>query len=126
MLPPSTKSLAETSGTSNGRIPRRWLILARSAWIVCVLLLLANFVASIPAYYQLMRSVCTLPNQVPCSLPALVSATSGQLTPDNVQALAQLHLSLSTYAAFYVTLKAPRAKAAGVPSRPSTLSACLV
>ncbi|HEX6109067.1 MAG TPA: hypothetical protein VFZ02_06590 [Ktedonobacteraceae bacterium] len=103
MLPPGTKSLAETSRTSAVRVPRKWLALARGAWIVFALLLLANFVASIPAYYQLMRIVCTLPNQVPCTLPALTT-TSGQLTPDNVQALAQLHLSVATYAAFYVTV----------------------
>ena len=32
-------------------------------------------------------------------------APSGQLTPVNVHALAQLHLSVSTYAAYYVTLQ---------------------
>jgi hypothetical protein len=105
MLPPGTKSLAETSRTSTVHIPRRWLALARGAWIVCALLLLANFVASIPAYYQIMRTVCTLPNQVPCTLPGR-STTSGQLTPDNVQALTQLHLSVATYAAYYVTVTA--------------------
>jgi hypothetical protein len=104
MLPPGTKSLAETSRTSTVRVPRRWLALARGAWIVCALLLLADFMASIPAYYQLMRIVCTLPNQVPCTLPGLVTATSGQLTPDNVRALTQLHLSVATYAAYYVIL----------------------
>jgi hypothetical protein len=50
-----------------------------------------------------MRTVCTLPNQVPCTLPGRTT-TSGQLTPDNVQALAQLHLSVTTFAAFYVTV----------------------
>ncbi|HEY6406194.1 MAG TPA: hypothetical protein VIY29_01880 [Ktedonobacteraceae bacterium] len=103
MFPPGTKSLAEASRTSTVRVPPRWLALARGAWIVCALLLLANFVASIPAYYQLMRTVCTLPNQVPCTMPGRAS-TSGQLTPDNVQALTQLHLSVTTFAAFYVTV----------------------
>ena len=32
-------------------------------------------------------------------------APSGQLTPVNVHALAQLHLSVATYAAYYVTLQ---------------------
>jgi hypothetical protein len=65
---------------------------------VCALLLLANFVASIPAYYQIMQTVCAFPNQGQCG------NTSGQLTPDTVQALAHLHLSLSSYAASFVTL----------------------
>jgi len=35
------------SRTSSARLSGRWLILARAAWVVCALLLLANFVASI-------------------------------------------------------------------------------
>jgi len=89
---------ALSSRTSSERISRRWLTLARGAWMVCALLLLANFVASIPAYYQIMRTACTLANQGPCT------NTSGQLTPDNVAALAHLHLSLTGYAAYFVTL----------------------
>jgi hypothetical protein len=100
--PPGTQSQPWSARTSTGRVPRRWLALARGAWIVCALLLLANFVASIPAYYQIMRIVCTLRNQVPCTMPGQAN-TSGQLTPDNVQALAQLHLSVATYAAYFVT-----------------------
>ncbi len=90
--------------SSPGRGPRRWLTLARGAWIVCALLLLANFVASIPAYYWIMRTVCTLPNQVPCTMPGQPGTTSGQLTSDNVAALAHLHLSLASYAASVVTV----------------------
>ena len=103
-LPASMKPLAGSSRKPDGYAPRRWLALARGAWSVCALLLLANFVASIPAYYQLMRTVCTFPNQMPCTLPGQVYNTSGQLTPDTVQALAQLHLSVTTYAAYFVTL----------------------
>ncbi|HBE29158.1 MAG TPA: hypothetical protein DDW25_09745 [Ktedonobacter sp.] len=102
--PPDTRSLAESSRTSSGSIQRRWLALARGAWIVCALLLLANFVASIPAYYQIMRTVCTLPYQVPCTMPGQPGSSSGQLTLENVQALAHLHLSLTAYAAYFVTL----------------------
>jgi hypothetical protein len=72
--------------------------------MVCALLLLANFVASIPAYYRIMRTVCTLPNQVPCTMPGQPGNASAQLMPDNLQALAHLHLSLATYAASVVTL----------------------
>ncbi len=85
-----------SSRTSSGRISRRWLTLARGACVVYALLLLANFVASIPAYYRLMRTVCTLPDPSNCP--------TGQLTSDAVQALAHLHLSLSSYAAYFATL----------------------
>ncbi len=94
--PPSMQSRPLPSRTSIVHIPRRWLVLVRGAWVVCALLLLANFVASIPAYYQIMRTVCTLPDPSNCP--------TGQLTPDTVQALAHLHLSLSSYAASFVAL----------------------
>jgi len=97
-LSPGTPLQPLSSRTFSARISRRWLTLARGAWVVCALLLLANFVASIPAYYQLMRTVCTLPNQEQCT------NTFGQLTPDNVAALTHLHLSLPGYAAYIVTL----------------------
>jgi hypothetical protein len=104
LTPPGTKSQTLSSRRSTARPPRRWLALARGAWMVCALLLLANFVASIPAYYQIMRTVCTLPNQVPCTMPGQPGNASVQLMPDNLHALALLHLSLATYAASVVTL----------------------
>lgn len=70
----------------------------RGVWIVCALLLMANMVASIPAYYRIMSTVCPLPNQGDCN------SDFGQLTADSAQLLAQLHLSLSAYAAYFVTL----------------------
>lgn len=104
MLPLGTKAFPGSSHMTTARVPHRWLALARGAWIVCAVLLLANFVASIPAYYRIMRTVCTFPNQVPCTMPG-GGPPSGQLTPDNVAALAHLHLSVATYAAYYVTLQ---------------------
>src|SRR6266566_7159371 len=104
MSPPGTQSTPLSTHASSGHLPRWVLNLARGVWIVLALLLLANFVASIPAYYQIIRTVCTLPSQVPCTMPG-DGAPSGQLTPVNVHALAQLHLSLATYAAYYVTLQ---------------------
>ena len=85
-----------SSRASYGRISQPWLTVARGIWVVCALLLLANFVASIPAYYQLLLTVCTLPNPSNCP--------TGQLTPGTVQILDHLHLSLSSYAAYFVTL----------------------
>ncbi len=97
-LPPGTPLQPLSSRTSSERISRRWLTLARGTWGVCALLLLANFVASIPAYYQVIQTACTLANQGQCT------DASGQLTPANGAALARLHLSLTGYAAYFVTL----------------------
>jgi hypothetical protein len=86
------------SRPSNARLSGHWLILARSAWVVCALLLLANFVASIPAYYHLLSVVCQLADQGQCT------NVGGQLAPATVQLLAHLHLSLSSYAASFTIL----------------------
>jgi signal transduction histidine kinase len=100
--PPGTQSQHDASQDSSGCIPQRWLHLWRGVWIGCTLLLLANFLASIPAYYRLMGIVCTLPNQRPCTLPGQVLTPSGQLTPGEVAALAHLHLSVAAYATLLV------------------------
>ncbi len=94
--PQGTPLQPSSSRASYGRISQPWLTVARGIWVVCALLLLANFVASIPAYYQFLLTVCTLPNPSNCP--------TGQLTPGTVQILDHLHLSLSSYAAYFVTL----------------------
>jgi hypothetical protein len=92
-------SLVETASSSVREPGRRsrinWLALARWAWIVVALLLLANFVASIPAYYTVLRTVCT---------PLAAQCVSWQPTPANVVALARLHLSVEAYAASFISL----------------------
>src|SRR5690242_15672401 len=77
---------------------------AQGIWIAIALVLLVNFVASIPAYHQIMLTICTLPNNVACTLPGQLGSSSGQLTPDNVQALAHVHMSVASYAAYDITL----------------------
>ena len=52
------KQLVGSSRASDRFIPR-WLAVARIGWIMVALLLAANFVASIPAYYRNLRTVCT-------------------------------------------------------------------
>jgi hypothetical protein len=58
--------------------------------------LLAIFVANIPAYYQSLNTFCTQASPEGCP--------SGQLTLGNVHALAQLHLSVTAVAALLATL----------------------
>jgi hypothetical protein len=69
---------------------------ARGAWIVLALVLLANFVVNIPAYYESSRAGCTLPNPADCP--------TGQLTLGNFQALGQLHISVEAAAYVLATL----------------------
>ncbi|MGO8948748.1 MAG: hypothetical protein ACLQUY_14070 [Ktedonobacterales bacterium] len=67
----------------------RLLVMARRAWLVAAVFLLANFVFSVPAYYQSVF--------VPCTSPAGL-CKSGQLNLANFHALASSHLSVQSYA----------------------------
>jgi hypothetical protein len=94
---PDTALPTGSSRTSSVRISRPWVTLARGVWVVCALLLLANFLASIPAYSALLHAVCTLPDPSNCA--------TGQLTPNTAKTLAYLHLSLSRYATLFVAME---------------------
>jgi hypothetical protein len=65
-----------------------WLMLARVGWFVLVLLGLAVFVASLPVYIAQLQSVC---NGTACA--------TGQLTPQIVETLRNLMLSMDSYVA---------------------------
>jgi hypothetical protein len=81
---------------SSARVPGRWLAIARAVWIVLALLLLANFIASIPATYGQLRTLCTNSTFGHCNI--------WQPTPANMQALYHLGLSLDTYAVYTLTI----------------------
>jgi signal transduction histidine kinase len=91
----------EPVGMTATRIPagertgRRALTFARWAWMGVALLLVGNFVASIPVYYRTLRTVCTL-SVNPCH--------SWQPTPDNMLALSRLHIPVDVYAAYFISL----------------------
>jgi hypothetical protein len=95
---PSGGALSAASPTPPGRGRWNWQRLAQGAWIVLALVLLVNFVANIPAFYQSSRTGCTLPD------PATASCPTGLLTPGNFQALDQLHLPVTAVAGFLATL----------------------
>jgi hypothetical protein len=97
MMAPQTPVIQPAS--SSVRKPgRRWhmdlLALARWAWMVVALLLAGNFVASIPAYYTILRTVCTLP----------AAQCGWRTTPANMVALARLHIPVETYVVYFITL----------------------
>jgi hypothetical protein len=88
----ATRSPAR-SGAPETRLRGRRLILARVAWVVVVTLIVAFFLAMLPAYYSLLQTICT-------------GATCGlvQPTPGSAQTMQKLGLSISAYATFTLTL----------------------
>jgi hypothetical protein len=92
----SSQAAATTPNKGGPRLQGRWLAIARAVWIVLALLLLANFIASIPASYGQLRTICTNSTFGHCNI--------WQPTPGNMQALHQLGLSLDTYALYTITI----------------------
>ena len=83
---------SDRSGAPDTRLRGRRLILARVVWVTVVSLLVALFLARLPAYYTALQTVCT---------GAMCGA---QPTPDSAQVLQKLGLSVSIYAAFTLAL----------------------
>jgi hypothetical protein len=77
---------------------RRWLFLARTAWVMLAITALAIVVFSVPSSFEHYRSVCTAASEV-CSERAV-----DQPTPEGVQALQDAGLSVRTYALLNVVL----------------------
>ena len=77
----------------------RWLLLARVAWVAAAIAALAIVVFSAPITFEQYRTVCTAAAEI-CSTQRAVE----QLTPEGVQALRQVGLSLRSYAALNVAI----------------------
>ena len=77
----------------------RWLLLARVAWVAAAIAALAIVVFSAPITFEQYRTVCTAVAEI-CSTQRAVE----QLTPEGVQALRQVGLSLRSYAALNVAI----------------------
>jgi hypothetical protein len=75
------------------RLHGRWLLLARVTWFILVALALAVFVASLPVYIAQLQSVCKG-----------TACATGQLTPQIIEMLRNLSLSLESYAAISIAL----------------------
>jgi len=89
---PTTRS-SDRSGAPHTRLYGRRLILARVAWVAAVILIVAPFLAMLPANFTFLQTVCT---GAMCG--------SAQPTPDSAQALQRLGLSVSAYATFTLAL----------------------
>ncbi len=87
----------ESMNSSNAQVAAdthihgRWLMFARVGWFVLVVPALAVFVASLPAYIAQLQSVC---NGTACA--------AGQLTPQIVETLRNLGLSIDSYVAISI------------------------
>ena len=84
---------AVVSSTANMRLSGSRLILARIAWIAVVTLIVALFLAMLPAYYTLLQTICTG-----------TACGPTQPIPDSAQSIQKLGLSLGTYAVFTLVL----------------------
>src|SRR6185312_10274427 len=82
--------------TAEPRLRGGWLTLARGFWLLLALALLANFIASIPGYYQGLRTLC-IGDVGECSAEWLP-------TPDSATALHQLGFTLDNYAAYFISV----------------------
>ncbi len=87
------KSISDRSGAPDTRLRGRRLIIVRVAWLAVVTLLVATFLARLPAFYTALHTVCTAD-----------SCGSAQPTLDSALALQKLGLSVSAYAAFTLAL----------------------
>lgn len=97
-LPSATRDVTNTNlpGASDTRLRGRWLIVARSVWLVLAAGLLANWIASLFAYHAILRRVCTTnPAQCPFWQP----------TPGNVRALQSLGLTVDAYANYFISVE---------------------
>ena len=93
LIPSQATRSSDRSGTPDTRLRGRRLILARVVWVAVVSLIVALFLATLPAYYTLLQTVCT---------GALCGAV--QPTPDSAQAMQKLGLSIGAYATFILAL----------------------
>ncbi len=72
---------------------RRWLTLARAAWAVVAIVAIVIFGVSLSTYYDQLQTTCTGS-----------TCDDSQLTPENLQAIEGLGLSLDFYAVYLVAL----------------------
>ncbi|HYX48866.1 MAG TPA: hypothetical protein VE843_03950, partial [Ktedonobacteraceae bacterium] len=97
MNPPSatiqTVTTNKLSGDENTLLHGHWLILARIAWIACVVLTLVIFFACLPVYIAQLETICSG-----------VGCAYRQLSIEQATALQAGGFSLASYAAYNVVL----------------------
>jgi hypothetical protein len=91
----SPTTAEQAPGRDSPYLRGRWLVFARTIWLLLAAGLLANWIASLIAYYQLLRTVCD----------DVATCQSWQPTSGNVQALHRLGLSVDGYAAYFISVE---------------------
>ena len=102
MTMPALHALAETVRRSGSAAPPRrvrWALLARGAWVAVAVLAVALFVASLPAYHDRLRTVCT----------EGAACLRDQLPPARLRAHDDVGISPDAYAAYTLALRAASA-----------------
>jgi hypothetical protein len=79
---------------SKTRLRGRWLVIARAAWLLVILLTITLFVAGLSLQFDYLHTTCT---ETPC-------LDQERLTPEFRQALQALDLSVDFYAIYFVAL----------------------
>ncbi|MDP9477292.1 MAG: sensor histidine kinase [Actinomycetota bacterium] len=90
---PEASPRREEEARPSRMMSRRRLAFARAAWAVAAIVAVAIFGVNLSAYYDRLRTVCTGS-----------TCADWQLTPENLQALEGVGLSLGFYAAYLVAL----------------------
>src|SRR5215210_5606850 len=90
---------AHASPPATSSLRGRWLLLGRMVWVAVAITVLAIILFSIPSSFEHYSSVCSAASEV-CSERAV-----GQPTPEGVQALREMGLSVRSYALFYVVVE---------------------
>ena len=78
---------------SFARVPGHWILLARAIWITLVVLTLAIFFGSLPTYLAQLQTSCT---EISCEYQ--------QLTHSQAMILEGMGMSITSYAAFTISL----------------------
>src|SRR5262249_30103631 len=89
---PLTRTVSQ-GALSDAHLPGRWVVLARSTWILLVFLTLGIFFASLPEFLTVLQTSC-----------AGATCSYLQLHPEQVEWLAGLGRSSADYAASLVAL----------------------
>jgi hypothetical protein len=93
LVPGQATRSSDRSGAPDTRLRGRRLILARVVWVAVVSLIVALFLARLPAYYTALQTFCTG-----------AMCDSALPIPDSAQTLQKLGLSVGAYAAFTLAL----------------------
>jgi hypothetical protein len=89
--PTSTPLNDELRSRANTRIAGRWLFFARLLLVVVSIFYLVLYVIGTPVYFAYLHTLCT-------------GCLDDRLTPDKLQALQALNISITTYAVYWVAI----------------------